>query len=216
MMTDNAQFWAGEFGDSYIERNKGEELLKSKEQMFRRMLGDIFYHAPHRIIEFGANIGMNIQAMKRIHSLSLCDYAAVEINRIACEQLASAAGVKGENVWNTTFQDPKRPWGNNFDLAISMGVLIHVEPEQLPACYEALFEASNRWILIAEYFASTPEAVTYRGEEGRLFRRDFGQDMLDLYRDRLSVLNYGFFWKHDPYIQHGGDITWWLFHKENS
>ena len=53
------------------------------------------------------------------------------------------------------------------------GVLIHMNPESLPAVYEALHKATGRYLLVCEYYNPTPVAVTYRGHTNRLFKRDF-------------------------------------------
>ncbi len=58
-------------------------------------------------------------------------------------------------------------------------MLIHVNPEMLHIVYDKLYEASNRHILIAEYYNPSPVAIKYRGHEDRLFKRDFAGEMLE-------------------------------------
>ena len=36
--TDQEEFWAGEFGEQYIDRNKGEKLLASNLNFFNKAL----------------------------------------------------------------------------------------------------------------------------------------------------------------------------------
>ena len=59
--TEQEEFWAGKFGDNYISRNSGKELLASNLNFFSGILkkvSDIY-----SCIEFGANIGMNLKAI---------------------------------------------------------------------------------------------------------------------------------------------------------
>ena len=59
--TEQEQFWAGNFGVDYIERNKSAEYLASNLNFFSKAMQHI--GRPASIIEFGANIGMNLRAI---------------------------------------------------------------------------------------------------------------------------------------------------------
>ena len=74
--TDQEEFWAGEFGNDYTERNQGEYLLASNLSFFSKAL----YHAKRfkNCLEFGANIGMNLKALKLLYPS--IEMHAVEIN----------------------------------------------------------------------------------------------------------------------------------------
>ena len=56
--TDQENFWAGTFGEEYIDRNKGDELLASNLNFFVKCLSSA--KNLDSCIEFGANIGMNL------------------------------------------------------------------------------------------------------------------------------------------------------------
>ena len=60
--TDQENFWAGDFGNEYIGRNKGEEILASNLVLFSKALAQAGKIGS--CIEFGANIGMNLKALK--------------------------------------------------------------------------------------------------------------------------------------------------------
>lgn len=194
-MSEAIDFWRGSFGDEYSKRNTGEALIASNTALFRKALLPTFFTTPARVIEFGANVGMNIHALRRINVFSTCEFTAVEPNAKAAEALRQIEDV---NVHETSMQDTDEPWGAGYDLAISKGVLIHVKPEELYRAYGALYWASRRFILIAEYHNPTPVEVVYRGETGRLWKRDFAAEMLDMFSG-LAVRNYGFAWKRDPH-----------------
>ena len=63
--TEQEDFWAGEFGDDYINRNQGKKLLASNLNFFNRSLQNI--GNIESCIEFGANIGMNLQALNLLY-----------------------------------------------------------------------------------------------------------------------------------------------------
>jgi len=94
-------------------------------------------------------------------------------------------------------------------MAFTSGVLIHVEPGRLVATLDEIHRVSSKYILAAEYFSPRPEALTYRGQDGLLFKNDFGGLYMDRFPD-LKLMDYGFFWKRVSGID---DITWWLFRK---
>jgi spore coat polysaccharide biosynthesis protein SpsF len=53
-LTEQEAFWAGEFGDDYLIRNQGEDMLASNLNLFSRILS----RAPgvRSIAELGCNI----------------------------------------------------------------------------------------------------------------------------------------------------------------
>ena len=63
--TEQEAFWAGKFGNEYINRNNSRELLASNLNFFSNGLksaGKI-----SSCIEFGANIGMNLRAIQLLY-----------------------------------------------------------------------------------------------------------------------------------------------------
>lgn len=207
-MSEAVDFWRGEFGDAYTQRSRGEKLIASNEALFRKALLPMFFTTPARVIEFGANIGLNIRALRRINVFSTCEFTAVEPNAKAAAELRETKDI---HVHETAMQDTDEPWGGGYDLAISKGVCIHVPCEELYRAYGALYRASRRYIFLAEYFSPSPREIVYRGHTGRLWARDFAGEMLDMFSD-LKVVTYGFQWRRDPHAP-ADDITWTLMEK---
>ena len=141
-ITAQEEFWAGEFGDNYIERNQTQEVLAAKIAIFARIVQRC--SNVRSVRELGANIGLNILALKSL--LPYAAFQAIEINSQAFERLAMIPGIAASN---TTLFEPVE-W-SSVDLAFTAGVLIHLNPDMLPVAYERLYEASNRYILVAEY-----------------------------------------------------------------
>lgn len=243
MSDECEEFWSGEFGDEYTKRNEKHELLAARVDFFRTVLGgieameqfdtatvlkilaskdDIFRSESNRVsnnlrdtqikvIEFGANIGMNMRALENI-GFKYRDMRAIEINKSACEALQKLPGLQVVNA--SMFDMPANPT-EQYDLVLSMGLLIHIPPERLEQAYDLLFAycKPDGHVLMTEYFAPTPTEVPYRGESGKLWRRDYGGDFLRRYGNDVEMMDYGFVSKDDP-IMPMDDVNFWLIEKK--
>lgn len=202
--TEQEKFWANEFGTEYIERNQGEKLLASNLNFFTKALqqaGKI-----ESCIEFGANIGMNLKALKLLYPSILSN--AIEINENAANILRDIIGQ--DNVYNGSIFDYNVK--SKVQLSLIKGVLIHINPSMLQKVYEQLYNSSEKFILIAEYYNPTPVALNYRGHDDRLFKRDFAGEFLDKYPD-TELIDYGFSYRRDKAFPQD-DITWFLIKKK--
>lgn len=203
--TEQEAFWHGEFGDEYANRNVGEKWIASNTALFAQILKQT--QKVSSLIEFGSNIGLNLQALN--HLLPEADLAAIEINPAAVEKLKALDLTTLKALYNEsilTFSADK-----SWDLTLIKGVLIHINPEELGQVYERLYQYSNRYICIVEYYNPTPVEVSYRGHEGRLFKRDFAGEMLDRFKD-LELVDYGFVYHRDNHFPQD-DCTWFLLKK---
>ncbi len=199
--TEQEKFWAGDFGDEYVDRTHNEHFMDIKVAVWARMLRvtcDV-----KSIRELGCNVGANLRALKRLNpQFELSGY---EINEKAATTAASfnVANIKRGTILEEIKED-------KVDLVFTSGVLIHINPESLPAVYENLVNGSNRYVLVAEYYNSTPATVVYRGHSEKLFKRDFAGDLIENYS--LKLVDYGFFYKRDKFLPQD-DITWFLLEK---
>lgn len=204
-LTEQEAFWQGEFGNAYVDRNQGGTIIASNLHHFA-----ISFAKAQRfssLIEFGTNRGLNLIALKQLFPQT--ELFGVELNKKAYEE---ARDLNIATLWNGSFFD--YPVERQFEVSMSKGVLIHLNPDLLPLAYEKLYQASSRYILISEYYNPAPVEVTYRGHEGRLFKRDFAGEMLDRYGD-LKLVDYGFFYHRDPNFPKD-DPTWFLLEKAKS
>jgi pseudaminic acid biosynthesis-associated methylase len=194
------EFWSGNFGVEYINRNSSNKLFASNLNFFAKILGgckDI-----ESVMELGANVGMNIKALELL--LPDAQLHAVEINRAAFDEL-SKLDCTAHNCAIEEFIT-----NDSFDLVFTKGVLIHIAPEDLELVYEKIYKLAKKYILIGEYYNPTPIKLTYRGVEGKLFKRDFAGEMLTKFND-LKLVDYGFAYRHGLFPQ--DDITWFLMEK---
>ncbi|MGH8114387.1 MAG: pseudaminic acid biosynthesis-associated methylase [Rhodanobacteraceae bacterium] len=201
--TDQEAFWAGEFGTEYIARNRGPGLLAANVALFARALaraGEL-----GSCIEFGANVGLNLDALKLLFPGQ--DQHAVEINPDAAAELRKR--LPSANVHQASLLEfrPSRTW----ELVLIKGVLIHIQPDVLPTVYDLLHRATGRHLLVCEYYNPTPVAIPYRGHADRLFKRDFCGELLDRHKD-LRLIDYGFVYHRDPHFPQD-DVNWFLLGK---
>ena len=77
--------------------------------------------------------------------------------------------------------------------------------------YDTLPGISRKYILIDEYYNPSPVEVLYRGNEGRLFKRDFTGEFLDRFQN-VRLVNYGFVYHRDVNFPLD-DVTWFLVEK---
>lgn len=201
--TEQEAFWAGKFGSDYIRRNVGKKLLASNIVFFSRALAGV--RQPISCIEFGANVGMNLKALKILYPEQ--EQHAIEINPEAVAELGST--IPPAQIYQTSILDFKaaRTW----DLVLIKGVLIHIDPNWLNAAYDALHDACGKYLLLCEYYNPTPQMIPYRGHRNRLFKRDFCGELIDRHHD-LRLIDYGFAYHRDPDFPQD-DINWFLIGK---
>lgn len=193
-----AEFWAGEFGDDYTQRNV--DLVDHNVAFFDKAL-DRFNVSEPTIIEFGCGSGMNLAALNILYAGHLF---GVEINETAAKQAESYGHIFRRSV--VDFKTPEI----YVDLVLTKGLLIHIHPNDLPKVYENLYQTTNNYILICEYYNPTPVEVPYRGHSGKLWKRDFAGEMMDIYPS-LSLVDYGFTYHRDKNPQ--DDVNWFLLRK---
>jgi len=202
--TEQEEFWAGEFGVEYINRNQGAKAIAGNLNFFSKSLSKT--KRIKSCIEFGANIGLNLSAINLL--FPGIDSHAVEINARACDELKKSFAPP-PNVYNESILDfvPK----NKYDLVLIKGVLIHINPEQLKNVYEKLVASTSQYLMIAEYYNPSPTMITYRGHSDRLFKRDFAGEILEQF-PQMQLLDYGFVYHRDLNFPQD-DITWFLMEK---
>lgn len=201
--TEQETFWAGDFGSEYIQRNQGDTLLASNLAFFVNALKAA--RGIKSVIEFGANIGMNLKALKLLYPTQ--EQHGIEINADAARQLAQVVPLA--HIYQTSILDFQSVavW----DLVLIKGVLIHISPDALPEAYDKLVAASGRYLLVAEYYNPQPVTIAYRGHANRLFKRDFAGEIMARH-PQMQLVDYGFVYRHDLNFPQD-DTTWFLMEK---
>ena len=204
MMNPQLAAWTGEFGNEYIKRSgPDEKYLKILTRQWAILLQRM-NPLPVEILEVGCNIGLNLRALKRIVE---ADLFAIEPNGEARMQVLRDGVL---NVGRIFDADASRiPFNTDrFDLAFTSGVLIHIHPDNLAAACKDICRVSKRYVLSMEYFSDQPREVKYRGNDGLLWTRDYGQFWLDTCPE-LRMVDSGFF-SRQQWID---AANWWLMEK---
>ena len=132
------------------------------------------------------------------------DTNGVEINKKAVV-LAKKNKHKVKNISVLNYKPKKK-----FDMSISCGVMIHINPSYINKVYDVLYKSSKKYILISEYFNTNPVSIDYRGFSNKLFKRDFAKEIQKKYK--LKLIDYKFMWSQDN-LYPCDDTTWFLFEK---
>jgi len=206
-MTEQEAFWAGNFGNDYIVRNSDPQTIIPRIAFFAKVLART--RGVSRILELGSNIGQNLLALRSLIPNSV--FGAVEINDQAAKTLGR---IPDTEVFQGSIFDFEPATLGKYDLTLTAGILIHIDPDRLQEVYSRLYESSTKYILLVEYYNQTPVEIPYRGHKKRLFKRDFCGEMLDKYAD-LELVDYGFQY-HRDYNFPVDDHNWFLMQKTNT
>ncbi len=204
LKTPQENFWEHEITETYVKDNSFfvEELGLIA---WDRILSKIEKSDITSYLDCGSNIGRNVSFLKKV----LPD-AKASIVELAKEPYAKCLKDFEIDVsFHGAIKNAK--FDREFDLVFTNSVLIHVNPEDLLASMGRMYDLSARYILINEYFNRTPVMIQYRGEDDRLFKRDFGKLFIENFN--CKVVDYGFLWGHEFDNAGFDDITYWLFEK---
>lgn len=196
---NTAELWAGDFGNDYTKRNTATP--DARLQMWKML----FPANCESVLEVGANIGLNLEAIAR---LSSCELYAAEPNDAARAELIEGDITPERNI-TADYADKLSFPDGVADLAITSGLLIHIPPDKLLASMKEIHRCAKKWIISAEYFAPQEEMIPYRGHNDALWRRDYGSLWLDNFPD-LHCQAAVFAWKRMTGLD---NLTYWVFEK---
>jgi pseudaminic acid biosynthesis-associated methylase len=192
--------WSGEFGNQYVERNAG--VWQNRQPFWDGILSEF---PVKNIFEVGCNVGGNLRCIAEIVGAE--NVFGIDVNTKALEQIHQEAP-KINAIHSFARELPFRD--NWFDMVFTMGVLIHQPESTLPLVMSEIVRCSRRYVFCGEYFAEETAEVSYRGQEGALFKRDYGFLYQELFPN-LKLLKKGFLEKGSGF----DDVTYWMFEKNN-
>ena len=189
------KLWSGPFGDDYVERNTS---FDHRSDFWTRVTGDLH---PASVLEVGCNVGGNLKWIAG----NVARTTGVDVNRRALASLHDSAPHVGAAL--AAARD--LPFRNGaFDLVFTMGVLIHQPSASLARVMAEMHRCARRHVLVAEYYSPSTVEVPYRGQEGALFKRDFGSLFLEQFGD-LRLIESGFLERDSGW----DDITYWILER---
>lgn len=203
-MNEQQKFWANNYAEEYINKNSQFDCGKGVAawKLMLEKIGPI-----DSVLECGCNIGRNIVSLNEV--LPHVSKSIIEISQPAFEFVTSQHDLA--HAFNGTIEDANFQ-ERCFDLVFTMGVLIHIHPDNLLKNMDRMYKLSSDYILMGEYFNRTPAMLEYQGQKDRLFKRDFGKLFIESFP--VELVDCGFLWGY-LYDNAGfDDITWWLFKKK--
>ena len=207
LLNSQEAFWVDQVAESYAREN----AIFSKDlgiKAWRRMLQGISTSDINSYLECGSNIGRNIGFLREI--LPEASASIIEISSVPYRDCLTNYPI--ESSFLGAIKDAQ--FQGDFNLVFTSGVLIHVSPVDLDESMTRMYELSNRYILIAEYFNRTPVSIEYRGEMDKLFKLDFGRMFMEKFN--CSIIDYGFLWGYEYDAAGFDDFTYWLFEKNSN
>ncbi|MFX1277578.1 MAG: methyltransferase domain-containing protein [Promethearchaeota archaeon] len=166
--------WFGDFGIRYTVRNKiiPEKLVPFYKKILKER--DV-----EKILEVGCNRGHNLVA------ISYCgqyDLYGIDINPYSIVVARSNREISFTvgNIYDILYKD------NFFDLVMSVGVLIHLDPKTLKDALKEIFRVSKKYYLMMEYNYDFEEfeKIPYRDNVG-LWRGNYKKLVLDNFDVKL-------------------------------
>lgn len=206
MSTPQEDFWKNTITESYAKDNSVFDE-KLGLMAWERILSKIDKSEILSFLDCGSNIGRNIFFLKKM--LPTATANIVELAKGPYDKCLKDFQI--EDSFLGPIKDAQ--FDRKFDLVFTNAVLIHVNPDDLIKSMSRLYELSSRYVIIGEYFNRTPVMINYRGEDDRLFKRDFGKLFVENFD--CKVLDYGFLWGHEFDTAGFDDITYWLFEKSD-
>lgn len=179
--------WAGEFGDSYTDRNM-KDWMDDRTSFWNAL---VKWHKIETVLEVGCGIGVNLQGME-------AQATGVDVNQ-------TALALVPEDIPTVEAEATDLPFdANTFDLAFTFGVLIHIPPKDIETAMREIVRVSKRFVLAAEYLGD--DEVPYR--DGVLWRRDYGA----LYEQiGLTTVKHGVL-EGEPWDR--GRVDYWLMKEQ--
>lgn len=182
-MNKNEQenFWSGDFGKKYTDRNSRyneefNQVYKTWYGVSRTQMNEDFLKSlpkDTRMLEVGCNTGMQLAELQSegftsLYGIELQDYAVQK-----AKEYTEGINIIQGSAFDIPFKD------NFFDLVFTSGVLIHIAPDNLSKVFSEMYRCSNRFIWGFEYYADDVTAINYRGNEGFLWKANYGKLMRD-------------------------------------
>lgn len=199
------QLWRSATGDDYVRRNPARpQVVRLARAGFIRVFRDISPD-PDAILEVGANLGINLRALRGISAASL---HAVEPNqharRILVEdQVIPPSQVHDGHAGALPFDDAA------FDLVFTNSVLMCIPDEHLGEACAEIHRVSRRWILSIEYPAARPVTLPYHGYDNMVFKRDYRTYWCHNFAEVTCIAQGPFLALH----RRLEGPTWWLLEK---
>lgn len=175
MKTEQTNFWEGNFGKEYTDRNNyTHEGLNNyykinygytKDDMNEEFLSKL--DRDTKILEVGCNIGMQLNALQKMGFTNLSGIELQEYAVVKSKSLTKGINIIQASGFEIPFAD------NSFDLVYTHGVLIHINPNDLTKIMSEMNRVSSKYIWGFEYYDDSVKQINYRGHDGFMWKGDY-------------------------------------------
>lgn len=161
------EFWAGQEGDAYLERNNTSEHMDVYTA--RMPFFELFELLPAKdlsILEVGCNCGINLSVLS---DLGFTNLSGIDIGGAAIKEAKDRLPNANLSVGSIL----ALPFGNAaFDVVFSSGVLIHQDPSAaLFPVLDEMYRCSAKYIIGFEDYSQTVQTNPYCGTSGNFYWR---------------------------------------------
>lgn len=190
MKTKQTDFWSGEFGKEYTDRNTADSIQAFNEN-YKKLYGvsrfDMFntflsgLDKESRILEVGCNTA---QQLVSLQTLGFENLYGIELQPYAVEKaktITKDINIIQGSAFDIPFKD------DFFDLVMTNGVLIHISPDDLPKALSEIVRCSKKYVMGFEYFSEESKELNYRGNNGFLWKMNYAQNYLNKFSN-LSLV----------------------------
>lgn len=202
MITNQIDFWQGNFGREYTDRNtfsvaELDSIYMEQYGVTRTEMSNEFLNQFNikRTLEVGCNVGnvlLNLQAigLKQLYAIELQQYAVEK----AKERTTGINIIQG-SAFDIPFKD------GYFDLVFTSGVLIHISPNDVETVIDEIYRVSNKFIWGFEYFADQYTEIAYHGNGDKMWKTNFAELFLNRFGNLKKVKEVRY-----PYLNNGNNI----------
>ena len=189
MRTQQIEFWSGDFGRVYTDRNTSDHEVWNNQYVEKygvsrlNMNDEFLRDLPKnlRVLEVGCNTGQQLEALrqqgfKKIAGIELQFYAT----KHARDRAIGIPVLQGSG-----FEIPFKT--GSFDLVFTSGVLIHIAPDDLPAIMGEMHRCTSRFIWGFEYYADKMTEINYRGNTSVLWKSDHASMFMRSFPDLTLI-----------------------------
>ncbi|MBU0515583.1 MAG: methyltransferase domain-containing protein [Proteobacteria bacterium] len=162
-MTRQIDLWKGEFGDAYTDR-----CDHAPQEHKRHILASVIDRLqPARILDLGCNTGRHLEWIQEHGPYELWGLEPnLKALGAARSRLPGGNLVEG-NTCDLPFKD------GFFDLVYTVGVLIHISPDDIAAAMREIVRVCRGHVFFYEYYADDWTEVEYRGHNDFLWKADY-------------------------------------------
>ena len=214
MKTPQIEFWNGNFGKEYTERNP--QNIQEWDTLYLRNYGItktemneeflLTLDKNSKILEVGCNIGLQLLGLQKMGFQNLY---GIELQDYAVEK--AKFGTNGINIIQGSGFD--LPFKNEyFDLVYTAGVLIHISPNDHKQFMSEMLRCTKKYIWGFEYYNQEIKQLSYRGNEGYMWKADYPSIFIENF-ENIELVNM----KVYPYItelEKGNEDIMYLLEKK--